>query len=225
MIAKSAIIHPTAILEGDVDVGAGTQIGPFCYLRGPVSIGSDNIFSSHIAVGQEAEHRKKGSCGAIYIGDNNRLREFVVIHKGTGERDTRVESNCYLMDHVHISHDCLVESDVTMSHNVVLGGHTIVQQGATLGILCAVHQRSTIGAYAMCGMGSVVTKDIPPFILVTGNPAKFKRLNTHQFESLGINENMFEIQKGRYTSSNELVREKISDFSRESKRVRLLEVD
>lgn len=220
-IHPTAIVHPTAILGPEVSVGEGTRIGPYCYFEGRIEIGARNVFSSHVMLGQMAEHRKKMSVGSLVIGDDNVFRELFVMHRGTGLRDTRVGSRCYFLDHVHISHDAVVEDDVTISHNSVLGGGTIVQKGATLGILTAIHQHSVIGAFAMTGMGSVISRDVPPLALVAGNPARFKRLNTSGFARAGITAEEFSIKDGKLVSEHSGAQALWGAFEAASKRSRL----
>jgi UDP-N-acetylglucosamine acyltransferase len=183
---RVAKIHPTAVIEGDVQIGEGARVEAFVWLRGPLVIGRDAQIWPHCVLGGDAEHRTRPTAGAIRIGDGVILREHTVVTRGTGERDTEIQSGAYLMDHCHVSHDCLIEEGATLSHNVVLAGHTIVQRGATLGIGSVTHQLSTIGAFAMLGMASVITRDVPPFALVVGNPARFRRLNTHAIKAQGF---------------------------------------
>lgn len=185
MIAPNRI-HPTAVIEGAVDMADDVTIGALCYLRGPITIGPGTRIYPHVIIGCEGEHREREATGIIRIGAGVVLRELVVVQRGTGDRDTTIGDRCYVMDHCHIAHDVVLAEDVTLSPNVVLGGHTRVHRGATIGIGAMTHQRSTIGAFAMVGMGAVVTKDIPPFVTVVGNPARFHGLNTRGMDSAGV---------------------------------------
>lgn len=195
---EKQLVHPTAILGPQVTVGQNVEIGPFCHITGPVTIGEgtkissfnyiegpatiglNNVIGVNCVIGTPAEHKKSESLGKIIIGDNNVIRELTVIQRGTGDRDTQIGSGCFIMDHVHVAHDVLVEDNVTVAPNVVFGGHTVVLHGATIGIGVVTHQFSTIGSYSMVGMNTTVTKDIPPFYLVSGTPGKFQRWNTYQ---------------------------------------------
>ena len=189
-------VHPSAVIEGDVSIGENSEIGALCYIRGPVDIGKNTQIGPHCIIGTDAEHKSRGSLGRIVIGSNTIIRELTVITRGTGDYETQVGDDCYIMDHCHIAHDCVIENGVTMSHNCTLGGHSMIHTRANVGIGSTLHQYSIIGAYAMVGMGSVITKDVPPLCLVYGNPAKFARFNTHVFKSLHIGPDDLELKDG-----------------------------
>lgn len=185
----STKIHPTAVIEvggGNVDLEEGVEVGPFCYLRGPLVIGPGTRLWPHVVIGTEGEHRRAESAGVIKIGARVILREFVVIQRGTGDRDTEIGDGAFLMDRCHVGHDSVIGPDVTMSPHVVLGGHTRVHRGATIGIGAMTHQCSTVGAYAMIGMGSVVTRDVYPFVTALGNPARYHGLNKMGIDLAGL---------------------------------------
>lgn len=215
-------IHSTVIIEGEVQVGEGTTIGPYCYLRGPIIIGKNNKISSHVVIGEEPEHRSRSGYGVIRIGDQNIIRELTVIHRGTGEKETEIGHGNYLMDHCHVSHDVKIGNDVTLSHNVVIAGHCRILDGATLGISTMMHQWSVVGSYVMAGMGSVITKDIPPFVLVTGNPAYFRKFNEHVFQKLGVRRDDFYEDNGKLMTHSEKLLKFFEQFYTYSKRNQLL---
>jgi len=187
------------VLEGEIILGKGVHIGSFCHIvgpviigdmttvgshsvvSGPIEIGCRNTVQSHCVLGSHPESRGASVNGNITIGDDNIFCDRSVITHGTLTLGTSVGDRNYFLTGSHVSHDCRIADDVTMAHNTVLGGHVTVHKGATFGIGTTVHQHSTIGAYSMLGMGSVVTRDVPPFALVAGNPASFRRWNTHQF--------------------------------------------
>jgi UDP-N-acetylglucosamine acyltransferase len=195
-IHETAKIHPTVIIEGDVSIGAGTVIDPYCYLRGPVEIGKDNRFYPFCVVGTEPEHTSKPAVGTIVIGDKNTFHPYNLISRGIGDRDTRVGSECFLMDHVHLSHDTVLGDGVTVAHNVVFAGHTRVHDRANIGVAAIFHQFTTVGSYAMIGMGAVVTRDVPPFVMVSGCPAKFMRYNGRGVQRAGCTESDLAIVDG-----------------------------
>lgn len=189
--SKNVTVHPTAVLEGSIEIGEGTEIGPLCYLKGPLVIGKNNKIYPSCIIGTDAEHKGGTHNDPIFIGDDNVIRELTVIQRGSGEKPTKIGNKCFIMDHCHVAHDVVLHDEVTMSPNVVLGGHTIVMEGATIGIGAATHQFSVVGAYAMVGMNATVTKDIHPFSLVMGSPAKHARFNTHKFAKFGMTDQTF----------------------------------
>jgi UDP-N-acetylglucosamine acyltransferase len=214
-------VHPTAVIEGDVTIGEGSVIEAFCYLRGPIEIGAGTRISPHCSIGTEGEHRSRGSTGVVRIGSNNIIREMVVITRGTGDRDTQIGDGCYIMGHSHICHDVVIEDHVTMAPGVVLAGHVHVHRNANLGVGAKAHQFSTVGAYAMAGMGAVITRDIPPFALVTGAPARFRRFNTHAFPAAGLTAADLEIQDGELVTEHAGARQLLQQFLADSRRQRL----
>ncbi len=174
-------IHPTAIIEcsalpWDIEVGA------YCVLVGEIEFGARVKISPHVVIGTDGEHRTALPIGSVRIGDDVVIREFSIVHRGTGDRETSIGARSLIMHNGHVAHDVEIGPDVTLSPNVTLGGHTRVHRGATIGIGAMTHQHTTIGAYSMIGMGSVVTKDVPPFLTVAGNPAKYLRANLHGME-------------------------------------------
>lgn len=162
-IGEDCVIADTAVLHGPLAIGDRVQIGEYC------------------VIGTPGEHRgSKGNSPVIMrIGNDTILREHVVVQRGVllGENSSRqfgtsIGRRCMLMHGVHIAHDCFVDDDVTMAPYVVLGGHTYVQRGTTFGIHAATHQNTTVGYCSMIGMGAVVVRDVNPFAVVVGSPAK-----------------------------------------------------
>lgn len=217
-IHPSARIHPTATILGEVEIGEDAIVDPYVYIEGPARIGARSHIYPSCVIGTPPEHKRAGPKGLIVIGSDTTLRELVVVQRGTGDRDTSVGNHCYLMDHVHVAHDCLVEDHVTIAPNTVLAGHVKILSGATLGMLTAIHQFSAIGAYAMIGMGSVVTRDVPPFCLVLGNPARFQRFNTTPLTALGLSETDLRISDGALVSDQPRVQAALAAFHAMSRR-------
>jgi UDP-N-acetylglucosamine acyltransferase len=216
-----ATVHPSAVLEGDVELADDVTVGPFCYLQGPLVVGARTRIYPHCVIGTEGEHKSRRPAGVIRIGADVIVRELVVIQRGTGDHDTEIQDGCFVMDHCHIAHDVLVEREVTLSPNVTLGGHTHVLHGATIGIGAMTHQFSTVGAYAMLGMGAVVTRDVPPFCLVVGNPARFVRLNTHAFAAAGVGADELGVRDDALVTGSARVQQMIDDFAAHARRTRL----
>lgn len=214
-IHETAKIHSTVVIEGDVSIGAGTVIDPYCYLRGPLEIGKDNKFYPFCVVGTEPEHTSKPPVGTIIIGDKNVFHAYNLISRGIGDRDTKVGSGCFLMDHVHLSHDTVLGDEVTVAHNVVFAGHTRIHDRANIGVAAIFHQFTTVGSYAMIGMGSVVTRDIPPFVMVSGCPAKFMRFNGRGVQRAGCEESALTVVDGALHTENAAALAIIANFDRD----------
>jgi UDP-N-acetylglucosamine acyltransferase len=216
----SATIHPSSVLEGDIDLGENVSIGPFCYLKGPVSIGNNTVIGAGCIIGTDAEHRIMESNGSVSIGNNVIIKEGVVIHKGTEKHITIIDDDCYIMNQSYIAHDCSLAKGVILSSNVCLAGKVHLLNGCNLGMGVLVHQYSTIGAFCMIGMGSVVTKDVLPFSTVYGNPAVLKKWNSYKFSELGITIIDLKIVNGKLVSptGHPLVQKEILAFYQLSQR-------
>jgi UDP-N-acetylglucosamine acyltransferase len=214
-IHPTAKVHPTAIIEGDVTIGARTVIDPYCYIKGPVEIGEDNHLYPFVVIGTEPEHTSKPPVGTIVIGHKNTLHAYTLVSRGIGDRDTRIGDGCFLMDHVHLSHDTVLGNGVTVAHNVVFAGHTRVHDNANIGVNAIFHQFTTVGSYAMIGMGSVVTKDVPPFAMVSGCPAKFMRFNARGVQRAGVEPSELAIVDGALRSDNPAAQSIIDAFNKD----------
>jgi UDP-N-acetylglucosamine acyltransferase len=196
MIHPTAIIDPAAELDEGVEVGpyaiigprvqigGGSSVGPHVVLRGPTSIGRDNRIFQFASVGEDPQDKKyAGEETRLEIGDRNVIREFVTLHRGTAQDAgvTRIGNDNLFMAYVHVAHDCQIGDHVIMSNAASLAGHVLVGEWAILGGFAIVHQFCRIGAHCLAGGGSVVLQDIPPFILVSGHPARPRGIN---FEGL-----------------------------------------
>jgi UDP-N-acetylglucosamine acyltransferase len=173
-------IHPTSIIGENVILGKGNHIGPFCYITGETIIGDNNVFEAYSSIGTSAEHNdyflKKPE--KLIIGSNNIFREFTTVNAGTKDTTT-IYGNVKMLRGSHIGHDCIIHDNVTLSCNSIIGGHSILMKGVNFGLGSICHQFSKIGAYAMIGMGGIVTKKstISPFGIYVGNPVKFIKEN------------------------------------------------
>ncbi|WP_276954302.1 acyl-ACP--UDP-N-acetylglucosamine O-acyltransferase [Allomeiothermus silvanus] len=199
-------IHPTAVVSPSAQIGAGVEIGPYCVVEGPcvleagvilgahvvirpyVRLGAGVRVSSHAVLGGEPQDLSfKGQETWLEVGERTVIREGVTLHRSTREdRPTRIGADCYLMAYSHVAHDCQVEDGVILTNAVNLAGHVEVGERAVLGGMTGVHQFVRIGAYAMVGGASKVSKDILPFALVDGRPARHYRLNTIGLRRNGI---------------------------------------
>jgi UDP-N-acetylglucosamine acyltransferase len=203
LIHRTAIVHPEAELGVDVQVGAYSVIGP------GVAIGAGTIIDSHVVVdrntrigancrvhshavvGGDPQDKsfKPGHLAFLEIGDRNVIREFVTISRGchSGDKTTRVGSDCLLMAGVHIAHDCQVGNFVTMANLATLAGHVTVEDRVTMGGLSAVHQFVRIGKLCMVGGTAGIMADVAPFCMVQGAPpATVRGLNLVGLQRNGV---------------------------------------
>jgi UDP-N-acetylglucosamine acyltransferase len=183
-------IDPTAIIGNFVSIGQNNVIGPYCVLEGNTEIGDGNTFTAFCSIGTPAEdYHDRGGINkwGLKIGDGNVFREFCTINAGT-TRDTLVGSNIKMLRGSHVGHDALIEDEVILSCNVLIGGFTRVCKGANLGLGAIVHQKTIVGAYAMLGMGSVLTKKTKcrPGEILVGNPCKYLKTNSVGLDRAGI---------------------------------------
>ena len=165
-VAESAEIGPYCIVNEDVEVGAGTRLIAHVYVEGPTTIGQDNLFYPYSTVGIAPQDLKyQGERAETRIGDRNKIREFVTIHRGTqgGGLVTSIGNGNLLMAYVHVAHDVRIADHVVLGNGVTLGGHAVVGEWAWLGAFTGVHQFCRLGRHCFVGGYSVVTQDVLPF--------------------------------------------------------------
>ena len=179
-LADGVTVGPFSIIEGRVVIGADTQIGPHVIIRDFTTIGSRCRIFQFAVLGEVPQDLKfNGEETRLVIGDDNTIREFATMHRGTagGGGLTSVGRGNLFLAYTHVAHDCHVGNGVIMSNNATLGGHITVEDHANLGGLSAVHQFCRIGRYAFIGGCSAVHRDVPPYAMVVGNRAKIVGLN------------------------------------------------
>ncbi len=176
----SVTVGPYAVIGPHVAIGAGTTVGAHCVIEGHTTIGADNRIFQFASLGAVPQDKKyAGEPTRLVIGDRNTIREFCTFNLGTAQDKgvTTIGDDNWIMAYVHIAHDCVVGNQTTMSNNVTLAGHVEVGDWATVGGLVGVLQRMRIGAHAMVGFASHVNKDVPPFMVVDGNPLAVRGVN------------------------------------------------
>lgn len=171
-IADSAEIGPYAIIEADVTIGAGTTVGPHSVIGRWTEIGENNQIFHMASVGVASQDLKyKGEECWTRIGNGNMIREFATVHRGTvtGINETVIGNNNLLMAYSHVAHDCVIGSNIVMANSATLAGHVIIQDNVIIGGLVAIHQFVRVGAHAMLGGGTLVSLDVPPYMIATSD--------------------------------------------------------
>jgi UDP-N-acetylglucosamine acyltransferase len=174
-------VGPFSVIGPDVQIGKGTWIGPHAVIKGPTRLGQDNRVFQFASVGEDPQDKKyAGESTRLEIGDHNVIREFTTIHRGTVQAGgvTRIGNHNLLMAYTHVAHDCILGDHTILANAASLGGHVSIDDYAILGGFTIVHQFCRIGAHCFCGMGSAISKDLPPYVLVSGNPAKPHGINS-----------------------------------------------
>ncbi len=188
-VHETCEIGPYAIIGPDVTIGSGTRIGPHTVISGPTVIGEQNRIFQFASIGEDPQDLKyDGEESRLVIGDRNTIREFVTINRGTtgGGGETRLGSDNLLMAYVHVAHDCIIGSHTIFANAASLAGHVTVGDYAILGGFSLVHQFSRVGDHSFSGMGSVINKDIPPFLLVSGHYVEAKGVNKQGLKRRGF---------------------------------------
>ncbi|HAH23213.1 MAG TPA: acyl-[acyl-carrier-protein]--UDP-N-acetylglucosamine O-acyltransferase [Prolixibacteraceae bacterium] len=193
-IADNVIIEPFATINQDVTIGEGTKIGSSVTIMPGVRIGKNcQIFPGAVIGAVPQDLKFRGEYSTVEIGDNTTIREFVTINRGTSAKGkTVVGSNCLLMAYVHVAHDCVVGNNVILVNNTQLAGEVIVDDYAILGGMVAVHQFVRVGSHVMISGGSLVRKDVPPFIKAGREPLSYVGIN-----SIGLRRRNFSNEKIR----------------------------
>ncbi len=188
-IADDVRIGPFSIIGADVQIDSGTVIGPHVVIKGPVTIGKDNQIYQFSSIGEDPQDRKYANeVTRLEIGDRNTIREFVTMHRGTQQDRslTKIGNDNLFMAYTHVAHDCVVGNKVIMANGASLAGHVHLGNNAILGGFTLVHQFTQIGEYSFSAMGSAVTQDIPPFVMVGGRPTRPHGINSVGMERNGV---------------------------------------
>ena len=185
VIHPDAQIHPTvqigaySIIGEHVSVGAGTVIGAHVVIDGDTSIGEQNqIFTGAVIGSQPQDLKYDGGCNAVCIGNGNQIREYVTINQATHSGEvTQIGDRNLLMAYTHVGHNCILENHVITANGVALAGHIHIESYARISGVLGVHQFVRIGRLAMVGGMTRIDRDVPPYMLVEGNPARVRTLN------------------------------------------------
>ena len=188
-LAEDVSIGPFSVVGPHVTIDSGTVIGPHVVINGPTSIGRENHIYQFASIGEDPQDKKYASeVTRLEIGDRNTIREFVTMHRGTQQDRgvTSIGSDNLFMAYTHVAHDCIIGNHVIMANGASLAGHVHLGDHSILGGFTLVHQFTQIGQYSFSAMGSAITQDIPPFVMVGGRPTRPHGINSVGMERNGI---------------------------------------
>lgn len=189
-IAEGVEIGPWSVIGPNVEIGTGTIIGPHVVIKEYTKIGCYNKIHQFVSLGESPQHTGyKGEPTWLEIGDNNIIREFTTINRGTvpGGGVTRIGNNNFIMCYVHIAHDCQIGNDTIFVNNASLAGHVHVEHYAMIGVFVGVHQHCRIGAYSFVTQAAMADKDVLPYLLVAGHNPVVSGLNLVGLRRRGFN--------------------------------------
>ena len=201
------MIDPRAVVDPQAELAADVEVGPFCVIGAQVSIGSGTWLGSHVVVrgptrigrecrifqfaslGEAPQDKKyKGEPTRLEIGDRNHIREFTTLHRGTaqGHGVTRVGDDNLFMAYTHVAHDCVVGSHVVLANFATLGGHVELGDWVIMAGFSGIHQFCKVGAHCFLANNAAVTRDVPPYLMVAGQPAAPHGINAEGLKRRGF---------------------------------------
>jgi UDP-N-acetylglucosamine acyltransferase len=213
------MIHPTAIIDPTAEMGEGVEIGPYSVIEKDVTIGQGTRIGPHVIIREGTQIGKmchifqfasvgeapqafayKGEKTFLLIGNQNIVREFVTLHRGTprGGGKTVIGNDNYFMAYSHVAHDCIIGNQVILANGATLAGHILIEDYAVVGGLSAIHQFCRVGTHAFISGLTGVTLDIPPYMLASGNRAKLFGLNTVGLKRHNFSEETLKALKKAY---------------------------
>jgi len=194
-------VGPYTVIGDDVEIGEGTWVGPHAVINGPTTIGRDCKGFQFASIGDAPQDKKyKGEPTRLEIGDRNIIREFCTLNRGTagGHGVTRIGDDNLFMAYAHVAHDCVVGDKCVMANYSVLAGHVEIGDWVILAGYAGVHQFCKVGAHAFLGNNAAVTRDVPPYLLVSGSPAEPKGINSEGLKRRDFTPEQIANIKGAY---------------------------
>ena len=210
------MIHPSAVVSPGAEIGKNVRIGPFCVVGDKVKLGDDCVLHSHVTLegpatfgkgneffpyacigGKTQDLKYQGEPTYLEVGDHNVFRENTTVHRSTiAETPTRIGDHNLFLCYSHVAHDCQLGSHIILSNSVGLAGHITVEDHAIISGFAACHQFCRIGMHSIIGGLSKVVQDVPPFMIVDGNPASTRGVNAIGLQRRGFSdEDMKAIKK------------------------------
>lgn len=243
MISNQAIIHPSAKIGVNVEIGPWTfigkdvEIGDGCWIsshvviKGTTKIGKNNKFYQFSSIGEDCQDKKyHGEPTSLVIGDSNVFREGSTVHRGTlqGGGETKVGNFNLFMANSHVAHDCNIGNDVIFANGASVAGHVTIHDHAILGGLTGVHQFCSIGSYSFAAGGAIIYKDVLPYVMVSGYPAEVNGINTVGLERHNFSSDVIASIKKAYkiifrsSSTTKEAIEQLKDLATDCKEVQML---
>jgi UDP-N-acetylglucosamine acyltransferase len=188
-LGAGVTVGPFAVIGPDVVIGARTTVGAHAVIEGPTRIGQDNQIFAFASIGAAPQDKKyHGEPTQLTIGDRNVFREFCTMNRGTasGRGLTSIGSDCLFMAYSHVAHDCSIGDKVILANCATMGGHVQLGDWVQLGGLSAIHQFCKIGAHAFVAGGAILTRDLPPYVMIAGNPAAPHSINSEGLKRRGF---------------------------------------
>jgi UDP-N-acetylglucosamine acyltransferase len=184
------IVHPTAVIEDNVEIGPDCEIGAYAVIKRFTKIGARNRIFEHAVLGGEPQDLKfRGERSFLEIGDDNVIREFCTLHRANGEGEqTRIGSRNFFMVGVHIAHNCMIGDDNILANEVALAGHITLEDHVFISNNVGAHQFVRMGRFAMVGGKSKIVQDVLPFFITDGNPARLRGVNSVGLRRAGFSE-------------------------------------
>lgn len=191
------VIHPTALIDGDVEMGSGNTIGPFCVLTGPLRLGDDNDIGPHAVLGTRGDELRQRRYDAtdkrIDVGSRCTVREHVTVHKPCYGDMTTIGDDVYLMHGAYVAHDTRLGDGAVLAQNAAIGGVSRVLRGGYVAMGAVLHQQTVVGHYAIVGAGAAAVKSVRPFTrFVPGQPVT---VNAYAIERYGLQEHRTDIER------------------------------
>ena len=200
-LAADVTVGPFSVIGPGVEIGPRTIVGPHAVINGPTTIGADNHVFQFASIGDAPQDKKyRGEPTRLVIGERNVFREFCTVNRGTTHDKgvTRIGDDNLLMACAHVAHDCVVGSHSVFANAAVLGGHVEIGDWVILGGLSAVHQFSKVGAHSFLAGGAIVRQDVPPYLMVAGNPAAPYAVNAEGLKRRGYTEEQIRAIRDAY---------------------------
>jgi UDP-N-acetylglucosamine acyltransferase len=188
-LAPDVTVGPFSIIGPDVTLGPGCSVGPHVVINGPTTIGKQNRFFQFASIGDAPQDKKyKGEPTRLVIGDRNVFRESVTVNRGTTHDKgvTTIGNDNLFMAYSHVAHDCVLGNNLVFANGATLGGHVEIDDWVIIGGLAAIHQFCKVGAHAFIAGGAIVTRDVPTYVMVAGNPAGPHAVNAEGLKRRGF---------------------------------------